>query len=156
MIGVSCGVSLSSSTGHLPSLALPLSLSGADGGCGSPPRVFVTGGKVATHVGGAPRACVVVGGAWERGSHYPTAASVVVHGVTHWRRGHSTTPLLWLGLHVACNSHWQSTSWRWHHHGHHRGRLHRRRGLGHTQLTAWVGSPSDGIMAGITRRAPLS
>ena len=44
MIGVSCGVSLSSSTGHLPSLALPLSSSGADGGCGSPPRVVVTGG----------------------------------------------------------------------------------------------------------------
>jgi len=44
MIGVSCGMSLLSSTGHLPTLALPLSLSGADGGCSSLPRVVVTGG----------------------------------------------------------------------------------------------------------------
>src|SRR6266702_2342099 len=43
MIGVSRGVSLSSSTAHLPTLASPL-LSGADGGCSSPPRVVVTGG----------------------------------------------------------------------------------------------------------------
>ncbi len=111
---------------------------------------------VATHVGGAPRLCVIVGGAWERGSHYPATTSVMVHSVTHWWRGHSTTPLLWLGSHVSCNSHWRSASWRWHRHGHHRGRSHCRHGLGHTQLTAWVGSPSDSVMAGITRRAPLS
>ncbi len=111
---------------------------------------------VATRVGGAPCPCVIVGGAWEHGSHYPATASVVVHGVAHWQRGHSTTPLLWLGLHVACNSHWWSASWRQHRHGHHWGHSHRRCGLGHTQLTAWVGSPSNGVMAGITCGAPLS
>ncbi len=110
---------------------------------------------VATRVGGAPHPCVIIGGAWECGSHYP-AASVVVHSVAHWRRGHSTTPLSWLGSHAACNSHWRSVSWRRHRHGRHRGHSHRRRGLGHMQLTAWVGSPSDGIMAGITHGAPLS
>jgi len=111
---------------------------------------------VATCVGGAPHPCVIVGGAWERGSHYPAAASVVVHGVVHWQRGHSTTPLLWLGLHAACNSHWRSASWWWHCHGRHRGRSHHHRGLGHMQLMAWVGSPSDSVMAGITHGAPLS
>ncbi len=111
---------------------------------------------VATRIGGAPCPCVIVGGAWERSSHYPAAASVVVHGVAHWQRGHSTTPLLWSGLHAACNSHWQSTSWRRHHHGCHRGCSHRHRGLGHMQLMAWVGRPSDSVMAGITRGVPLS
>ena len=37
-------MSLSSSTAHLPTLASPLSSLGADGGCGSPPHVVVTGG----------------------------------------------------------------------------------------------------------------
>ncbi len=158
MIGVSCGVSLLSSTGHLPTLALPLSLLGADRGLWLAAARCRHWGYmgVATRVGGAPRPCVVVGGTWEHSSHYPAAALVVVHGVTHWRRGHSTTPLSWLGLHVACNSHWRSASWQRHCHGHHWGRSHRRRGLGHTQLTAWVGSPSDGVMAGITCRVPLS
>jgi len=158
MIGVSCGVSLSSSTVHLPTLASPLSSSGADGGCGLPPHVVVTGGTwgsqlvLAEHPahmsslgahGGAPRIT-------------PAAVSVVVHCVALWWRGHSTTPLSWLGSHVACNSHWQRASWRRHRHGRHWGRSHHRRGLGHMQLTAWVGSPSDRVMVGITRGVPLS
>ncbi len=44
MIGVLCGMSLSSSMAHLPTLALSLSSPGADGGCSSPPCVVVTGG----------------------------------------------------------------------------------------------------------------
>src|SRR6266571_2318063 len=103
MIGVSCGVSLSSSMGHLPSLALPLSSSGADGGCGSPPRIVVTGGTwglrlmLAEH----PAHMSSLGAHGGTACITPTATLVVVHCVTLWWRGHSTTPLLWLGSHVA-------------------------------------------------------
>src|SRR6266702_3827782 len=43
MIGVLCGVSLSSSMAHLPTLMLPLSL-GADRGCGLLPCIVIAGG----------------------------------------------------------------------------------------------------------------
>src|SRR6266702_424231 len=102
MIGVSRGVSLSSSTAHLPTLASPL-LSGADGGCSSPPRVVVTGGtwglRLALAEHPAHMSSLGVHGGAARIT--PAATSVVVHCVTLWWRGHSTTPLSWLGLHAA-------------------------------------------------------
>src|SRR6266702_2409182 len=102
MIGISCGVSLSSSTAHLPTLASPLS-SGADGGCGSPPRVVVTGGTWGLRLALAehPAHMSSLGAHGGAARITPAAASVVVHCVTLWWRGHSTTPLSWLGSHAA-------------------------------------------------------
>src|SRR6266702_1474464 len=57
-------------------------------------------------------------------------------GVTACVTAAAASSSLWLGLHAACNSHWQSASWRCHRHGCHRARLHRRHGLGRTLLTA--------------------
>src|SRR6266702_3931485 len=102
MIGVSCGMSLSSSTAHLPTLALPLS-SGADGGCGSLLCVVVTGGTwglrlvLVEH----PAHMSSLGAHGGVARITPAATSVVVHCVTLWWRGHSTTPLSWLGSHAA-------------------------------------------------------
>jgi len=157
MIGVLRSVSLSSSMVHLPTLTSPLSL-GADGGCGSPPRVVVTGGTWGLQLTLAEHPAHMSSlGAHGGAAHItPAAVLVVVHCVTLWWRGHSTTPLSWLGSHAACNSHWWRASWWWHRHGRHQGHSHRRHGLGHTQLTAWVGSPSNHVMVGITHGAPLS
>ncbi len=157
IIGVSHGMSLSSSTAHLPTLASPLSL-GADGGCSLPPRIVVTGGTWGLQLALAEHPAHMSSLGVHGGTAYitPATMSVVVHCVALWWRGHSTTPLSWLGSHVACNSHWQRASWRWHRHGCHQGHLHCHHGLGHTQLTAWVGSPSNRVIVGITCGAPLS
>src|SRR6266571_1923508 len=135
----------------------PLSL-GADGGCGSLPHVVVTGGTWGLQLALVehPAHMSSLGAHGGMAHITPTATSVVVHCVALWWRGHSTTPLLWLGSHAACNSHWWRASWWQHRHGHHRGRLYHCHGLGHTQLTAWVGSPGTCVMVGITCRVPLS
>src|SRR6266702_452311 len=157
MIGVLCGVSLSSSMAHLPTLTLPLSL-GADRGCGLLPCIVIAGGTwglqlvLAEH----PAHMSLLGAHGGTAHITPATLSVVVHCVTLWWRGHSTTPLLWLGLHAACNSHWQRASWQQHHHGCYQGHSHHHHGLGHMQLMAWVGSPSNCVMVGITGRVPLS
>ncbi len=111
---------------------------------------------VATRVGGAPRPYVIVGGTWGRGSHYPcrhVSRGALCHALVEGPLYH---PIVVVGIACGFNSHWQRASWRQHRHGCHWGRSHRRRGLGHTQLTAWVGRPSDHVMVGITRGAPLS